>query len=718
IPGTASFQNMGRSINKARDFNGDNRPDFIVSDSDNSYVIFGADTYPHPFDLSTLNGTNGFKVQHSFSYISKTLTSVGDFNGDGFDDLVNGTGGYPYNTFLIYGNASNPATLDLDSPAPGSAISLQSFDDETTATGIGDINGDGLHDLAISGYFEQKIQIIFGTAGLPATVDLDNIVLDGNNGFTVQLQSSYSPNSTQAGDLNGDGIDDLLINSVSGNGGQGMIVTFGSDAGFPAVLNDSDIDGDNGFWFLNPDFNYYSFGSVVTGDGDFNHDGFNDLMVADGSTLWVLFNRQGGFDEVLTTAEFTVKDGFTLNLEDYSASSVSAADFNGDGLSDIVFGTSNDQKVFLIKGNGPIAPEVASAIGDVNINEDQELSYMVPGNMFSDANPNDELSLSITYEGSGVLPAWINVDELNLALSGTPLTDADAGTFLFRVTATDEDGLTASVDFNVVVTAVNDAPVLTAIGNQEIAENSLLTFTVTAQDEESADLQYALDATSIDKGMAINVTTGVFSWTPSEAQSGSHEAIVTVSDGTNSANETITIKVNEVNVAPELLAIGNQIVDMGQELTFTAVATDTDLPANILNFGLDQAAMNKGMVINSSTGAFSWTPTPADEGNYDVTLTVSDGSLSDSETLTITVLGPLGLETEMNASISPNPVTNFLMVQSAVVQRVQIVGLDGRVCKTAITNEHIDMRDLPAGIYVVWLSDGKGVQSIHRIVKY
>jgi hypothetical protein len=636
LPGFTTFQYAGNSINKAWDFNGDDRGDFIVSDGDDSYVIFGANTYPHPFDLTSLDGTNGFKVHHSYDDISNTLKPVGDFNGDGFDDLATGTGGYPYTTSLIFGNASTPATLDLDAPAPGSTITFESYNQLYSAAGIGDINGDGLDDLAITSY-DAKAHIVFGSSTLPATVDLDNTVLDGTNGFIVQANYGYNSVPASAGDLNADGIDDLLINSVHGNGGEGMIVVFGSSSGFPAVLNESEINGDNGFWFVNPNFNYYSFGSVVTDDGDFNHDGFNDLMVADGSTLWVLFSRQGGFDEVLTTAEFNAVDGFMLNLEDYSANSVSAIDFNGDGLSDIALGMRYDRKVFLIKGDGPIAPEVANAIADININEDQYLSFIVPGNTFSDANPNDELSLSITYEGSGVLPGWINVDEVNLALSGSPLTDGDAGTFPFRVTATDEDGLKGFVDFNVVVTAVNDTPVLAVIGNQEATENSLLSFTATAQDEETSNLQYSLDALSIDKGMTIDVSTGAFSWTPSEDQGGTHDVTITASDGEAEDSETITITVNEVNVAPVLSAIGNQTVDEESELAFTASATDVDLPVNTLTFSLDATSTGKGMTIDGSTGAFTWTPGEAQDGSHEVTVSVSDGEFTDSETFTITV---------------------------------------------------------------------------------
>ena len=87
-------------------------------------------------------------------------------------------------------------------------------------------------------------------------------------------------------------------------------------------------------------------------------------------------------------------------------------------------------------------------------------------------------------------------------------------------------------------------------------------------------------------GASIDPATGVFSWTPSEAQGpGTYTFDVVVSDdGTPnlSDSETITVTVNEVNVAPVLGAIGNQTVDELALLSFTATASDVDDPANTL----------------------------------------------------------------------------------------------------------------------------------------
>ncbi len=104
--------------------------------------------------------------------------------------------------------------------------------------------------------------------------------------------------------------------------------------------------------------------------------------------------------------------------------------------------------------------------------------------------------------------------------------------------------------------------------------------------------------------------------------------------------ETITITVNDVNLPPVLAAIGARRVDEGSLLTFTASATDDDLPVNTLTFSLDSGAPT-GATINPTTGQFRWTPGEADgPGVYSVTVRVVDDgtpSLDDFETFDITV---------------------------------------------------------------------------------
>jgi hypothetical protein len=104
-------------------------------------------------------------------------------------------------------------------------------------------------------------------------------------------------------------------------------------------------------------------------------------------------------------------------------------------------------------------------------------------------------------------------------------------------------------------------------------------------------------------------------------------------------SETITITVNEVNTVPTLDPVTGQTTTENRLLSFTVVATDTDIPANTLTFSL--AGPPAGATINPTTGLFAWTPTEP-QGLQTYTLTViatDDGSpvLSTTTPLTITV---------------------------------------------------------------------------------
>src|SRR5207245_6601875 len=106
--------------------------------------------------------------------------------------------------------------------------------------------------------------------------------------------------------------------------------------------------------------------------------------------------------------------------------------------------------------------------------------------------------------------------------------------------------------------------------------------------------------------------------------------------------EAITITVNEVNVAPILAAIGNKATAVGAPVTFTATATDADIPVNSVVFSLDAGAPS-GAIIGASTGAFSWTPSSA--GTFPVTVRATDNGsppLSDFEAIQIAVCSGCG----------------------------------------------------------------------------
>src|SRR5262249_4245568 len=137
---------------------------------------------------------------------------------------------------------------------------------------------------------------------------------------------------------------------------------------------------------------------------------------------------------------------------------------------------------------------------------------------------------------------------------------------------------------------------------------------------------------------------GVLTWTPAEDQGpASFSVTVRVTDNGTPAlsdSKSFNITVLEVNSPPVLGAIGDQTVDEGSLLTFTATATDPDLATNALTFSLDAGAPT-GASIDPATGVFTWTPSEAQgPATYAVTIRVTDNGspvLDDSESFTITV---------------------------------------------------------------------------------
>src|SRR5207247_1667914 len=147
-----------------------------------------------------------------------------------------------------------------------------------------------------------------------------------------------------------------------------------------------------------------------------------------------------------------------------------------------------------------------------------------------------------------------------------------------RVTDNGVPSLSDTKSFTVVVKEANNAPVLAAIANQTIAEGSTLTLTLTASDwiVPANGMTYSMVAGPV--GAGVGAGTGVFTWTPSEAQ-GPSTNVVTVrvrDNGVPSLSDTrsFTVVVNEVNIAPLLLPIADQTIAEGSTLTVTLIASD------------------------------------------------------------------------------------------------------------------------------------------------
>jgi hypothetical protein len=297
----------GTSVSSAGDVNGDGYADVIfgapvagVFAEGNSYLLFGGPNGASPpfvrligVDETGLSGTS--------------VSSAGDVNGDGFADLIvgspvagNGFETAEGETYVVFGKANwTGASLlklaDLDGTNGFRLVGTNEDDFSGQSVSLaGDVNGDGFGDLIVGGpraesaggaNDEGESYVVFGKASWAGTPSLDLSSLDGTNGFRLvgvdaDTQSGFSVST--AGDVNGDGLDDLIVGTASTagpiNNGESYVV-FGKESwvGTPS-LDLATLNGTNGFRLVGIDPNDVS-GYSVSSAGDVNGDGFDDVIV-------------------------------------------------------------------------------------------------------------------------------------------------------------------------------------------------------------------------------------------------------------------------------------------------------------------------------------------------------------------------------------------------------------------------------------------------------
>ncbi|MCP4934177.1 MAG: hypothetical protein GY927_08230 [bacterium] len=265
LNGIDAGDTSGYSVAGAGDVNGDGYDDLIISanradpngvDSGESYVVFGqAGGFASSMDLSTLNGSNGFVLNgiDASDNIGDSVAGAGDVNGDGYDDLIIGAnradpnGSESGESYVVFGQAGSFASsMDLSTLNGSDGFVLNGIDgydySGNSVAGAGDVNGDGYDDLIIgansadpNGVDSGESYVVFGQAGSFAS-SMDLSTLDGSDGFVlngIDANDNSGYSVAGAGDVNGDGYDDLIIGARSadpnGSNSGASYVVYGGD---------------------------------------------------------------------------------------------------------------------------------------------------------------------------------------------------------------------------------------------------------------------------------------------------------------------------------------------------------------------------------------------------------------------------------------------------------------------------------------------------------
>ncbi len=292
-----------------------------------SVDVFGQAQLVQSFIEENYTGSNDFGY---------SVSTAGDVNNDGYDDVIIGAMGYKNHTgeaYIYYGGSSMDTTADV-------TFTGENEHDEFgySVSTAGDVNGDGFDDVIIGAprtYSNTSIgraYIFFGGNSMDNTADVSMIGDTSGEGLGRSVSN--------AGDVNNDGYDDVIIGEPSYNSYKGRaLIYYGSTGTSMDNVADVTIDGTGDY-----------FGRSVSYAGDVNGDDSSDVIIGEpGSDKCFIYyggNSMGGTNYVRLDGE-TSGDNFGISVSN-------AGDVNKDGYDDVIVGAnyydSNRGRAYVFLG--------------------------------------------------------------------------------------------------------------------------------------------------------------------------------------------------------------------------------------------------------------------------------------------------------------------------------------------------------------------------------
>ncbi len=327
IVGTVDYENFGQSLSSAGDFNGDGYEDFII----------GAPGYNSNSGMAFIYfGGPGFDIYFDVwiaystsSSFGMTVTKLGDINGDGFDDVAISDA---TNVFVYFGNSEKSADN----------YQIISGYGNKPAYG-GDVNGDGYDDVLIGDpQSTGTVSIFLGGSAFDLTRDVFM--------QAPQVDAQFACSLTGGADVNGDGYMDVIIGEKDAthncNDRGAVHLYFGG----PDMIAGSSLIG------IFPDVSIYGtlcnghFGSTVGFSKDMDGDGLSEILASEsysqaGNNTNHVCMYKGGIN--VKASPYRILHSTDDKGNNYFGNAFTSADFNGDGYEDIFVAASGMDKVFM-----------------------------------------------------------------------------------------------------------------------------------------------------------------------------------------------------------------------------------------------------------------------------------------------------------------------------------------------------------------------------------
>lgn len=410
-------ERFGISVSSAGDVNGDGYNDVIIGAD--LYNSFQGKAFIY-FGGPTMNNYADLILygETNLNQFGSSVSTAGDVNGDGYSDVIVGAfiaSGYSGKAYIYYGGASMDGIADvIMTGSPGSSYLGQSV---STA---GDVNNDGFSDVIIGspGYKSTPYVSPEGRADIYfGGVKMDNIsdvhmIGEGPN-------QGFGSSVSTAGDVNGDGFSDVIIgaqNWLNSYDYKGRAYIYYGGIAMDTIA-DAIITGEN---------NGVHLGNSVSTAGDVNGDGFSDVIIGaesygnDKGRTYIFF---GGIN-MDTLVDLKMTGESTTNY--FGGSVSSAEDINGDGFDDIIVGargySSYKGRVYIYYGgiNMDTIPDIIKT-GETN-NYEFGCSVSVTGDVIGNQSTSVLIGEKNYYSYSGRAILYINlVPILHLA---TPLNNS------------------------------------------------------------------------------------------------------------------------------------------------------------------------------------------------------------------------------------------------------------------------------------------------------
>lgn len=454
-------------------------------------------------------------------------------------------------------------------------------------------------DVLGGGHAIDRFEFADGTVWDYATVVSGGFLVEGDEQANELTGTNLADRLHGGGDdvLHGGGGSDEL------HGGQGNDVLYGGAGDDAYVFNKGDgVDTiiDSGA----ADFNYIRFGTDIRPE-DIRHEW-------DGSTLVLHYS-----------------DVDAVRIDNY---------YQSEGNPVILALGFEDGTVASLTEQMNRAPVTTRQLEDTVATEDQDLSLILPADLFSDPDASDEIQVLMRQANGEPLPTWLSFDPVSRTLSGRPVND-HVGDIAIVVEGKDHFGAAASTTFNISVQNINDAPEAgTPLSDLSALEDSAFSFTLPADSFRDVDVGDVLAyAATLENGdplpdwLNFDALTGTFSGLPVNGDVGNLRLRVTATDLAGaSAAQVFALEVVNTNDAPivvtplpALTLLEDEAfsytlpentfldVDAGDSLSYSATLTDGSALPSWLSF-------------DTATRTFNGTPGNAEVGSLAISVTATD----------------------------------------------------------------------------------------------